>query len=608
MVDHRADDDHGFRVYADQQGAGGRSLAQSLSDVRSWLFGRSDAKRSARRSYTPHEDARHGWMQGSGLRRMAIWVTALWVLILGAYGFGYYIRLDAAEAGTRLLPTIDLLFFAFAIAGPIAMLWLVVSMLERSAHITATIEAQSESALALAATLANLNESVDALSAGTTGRLEQACDRMEREAAASVVALDQNLRDAAGKLDSALIDSVTMLHEQMLARDKEREARIERQRSAIDTRLDEDASRLALAIETEVQALREIKDLLHKQIEAGFASSRDKLDGAVADVLSWQENGLQETNKRVERAIESFTTRLAETQDAQTRLLRTSLAEPIGDISARLAETRKSLAANPPATAEALADLLGKTAQSLVRDERIAIERVLERIQILEERTARMHDAIDRTSRLNPLIDAPDMVTLTDAGDQSTATKTDIELPFSDLPHTAARAPLNWTAVVHALGGTETRPGSRHVVDKALADPDVAELVALTEQVAKGLSDDKVHLEDLTLEHSGAALWGRFGRGERGGEIEELAEIADDVTAAIVRARLRGNPDFRALALRHVGAYTRLVSRAVAEIGPDSRLIELADTRAGRVFMLISGLTGALRHAPKAVTAEDGRR
>ena len=595
MVDHRADDDHGFKVFSASEDTGRRSLGEIWNDTREWLFGRPVVQ-SRRRTYSSDRNSGPGHIQQLGLKRVATWVTILWVLVLGAYGFGYYFRLEGGDSGARLLPTIDLLFFAFAVAGPIAMLWIVVTMLDRTTQLTATIEAQSESALALAATLANLNESVDALSAGTTGRLEQACDRMEREAAASVDALDRNLKDAAGKLDSALIDSVTMLHEQMLARDSEREARIERQRSAIDTRLDEDASRLALAIEAEVQALRQIRDALEKKIEDGMSATQQKIDGSVADVFARQEAGLSETGRRVERAVDSFTTRLAETQDAQTLLLRTGLSEPIGEISARLAETRKSLAAHPPATAEALADLLGKSAQLLVRDERKAIMRAIERIQELDERTAHMLDTIDRTSRLNPLMDAPDAQFDRDAPVALPAANSNTELPFGDLPMTAPRAPLNWTAVLHALGGTETRPGNRHIVEKAMADPDVAALHSLTQEIAAELADDKVHLEDLNLEHAGATLWVRYAAGERGDHVSALAGISDDVAEAIVRARLRSDTEFRSRALRLVGVYSALLERAAAEIGADQRLVELADTSAGRAFMLLGGLTKTFSH------------
>ena len=94
-------------------------------------------------------------------------------------------------------------------------------------------------------------------------------------------------------------------------------------------------------------------------------------------------------------------------------------------------------------------------------------------------------------------------------------------------------------------------------------------------------------------------LWARFGRGERGGEIAALAGIEDEVALAIARTRLRDDAEFRALAMRLVAAYARLIGRAADEIGADPRLVELAETRPGRAFQLLAGLFRALSPVPR---------
>ena len=52
---------------------------------------------------------------------------------------------------------------------------------------------QNETVLALATSVANLADNVDAVTAGTTGRLESACRSMERDSAHSVKQLDARL-------------------------------------------------------------------------------------------------------------------------------------------------------------------------------------------------------------------------------------------------------------------------------------------------------------------------------------------------------------------------------------------------------------------------------
>lgn len=589
MVDHRADEDRDFRVYVDPQDDRGLSWSETFDRIKAWLFERPILPNVPSGSASKHTKP----LIATTPRRIALGISGLWALILGTYGLGYFLRLDAVDGSTRFLPTLDFLFFAFAIAGPIAMVWVVVLLLERAAALANSIEAQSESALALAATLANLNDSVDALSAGTTGRLEQACDRMEREASASVAALDRNLKESTIRLESALIDSVTLLHERSQERDEKMRATFDGQRAEFEHRLGDDAHRLALAIETEVDALRQTRDLLAQKIEEGFQRSRSRVDEAVGEVFSRQQAGLAETNQRVHTAVSGFADKLIELRDLQARMVEEDLATPLEEISRRLEDTRKSLAAHPPASSEALADLLGKAAQNLVRVERKAIEESVRRIAGLEEQASQMLDAIDRTSRLNPYMDDA----RTDAEiEHDVSLSEPPSLPFNTLPMSATRLQLDWSAVVQVLTGTQARPGLRHILEKMKSDADVAAVLLLTDQVAEELRHDKVFLEDLSVEHVSAPLWARFSRGERGGDLVSLAGISDDVSAAIVRARLRNAKGFRTLSLRLMIAYARLLERAVDDMGVDQRLVELAETRSGRAFMLIGGLTGTFEH------------
>ena len=116
-------------------------------------------------------------------------------------------------------------------------------------------------------------------------------------------------------------------------------------------------------------------------------------------------------------------------------------------------------------------------------------------------------------------------------------------------------------------------------------------MLASGQTVLDALADEKIFLEDLHPEHVSAALWHRFGRGERGGEIATLAGIGDEIALAIVRARMRNHAGFRSTALRFADAFIRLTERAADQLGPDQRLIEMADTRLGRAFLLIAGLS-----------------
>ncbi|MEM1298051.1 MAG: hypothetical protein AAGH68_02135 [Pseudomonadota bacterium] len=546
------------------------------------------------------------------LTRIAIVASVVWILAVFAYGMGYLARLETG-AGTQSLVTLELMFFAFAVVGPVAMLWIVVTLLRRAENLSDNIAAQGESALALAATVANLNDSIDQLSAATQGRLVRASERVEHQSDQAAATFERTLEDMSSRLNRVLLESVVLIDERIAARLENFDAALERQRASLDQhlrddtvrltdaleaqstnmqrRLNEDTARLSAAIETELSSLAEMKMSLMDHVRSGLTESRALLDQGIGKTLSQQQAGVQEANQRLHIALDAFSSTLGDLQSRQSKLIDSDIGGPVRELTAVVENTRAALAAKPPATAEALADLLGKSAQQLLRRDRKVMEDVVLRVEGLEEKAARMLDMIDRTSRLNPLMEVPQTppkapFPLLDPGPNA-------ELPFAELPRSVARAPVNWTAATRALDDDTGLNGAHSAVRAAAGDPDLAILLRQTSALAKALAEDKVHLEDLTLEHAPASLWHRYGMGERGPEIAVLGEVSDDITTALVRARLRGDMEFRTLAIRFADAYGRVLSRAAADLGPDPKLVEMAETRTGRAFVLLGGMVGA---------------
>lgn len=549
------------------------------------------------------------------INRIAVIASAIWVLAVGAYGVGYLAQLETG-AGSRALPTLDFMLFVFAVVGPLAMLWIVVVLLNRTAELSDSIVAQGESALVLAESVANLNASIDELSDGTRGRLSTALDRMDRHAAASTKAFEENLAETSSRLNRVLLESIVTIDEriagrveafeaaleaqrenldQLLREDSARvSAALEGQRAALDRRLNDNTTRLTAAIETELSSLADLRVGLMDHVRSGLAESKARLDHGISETLAHQQTAVSDANRRLHAALEGFTNTLAQVQSKHTKLFDSDIGAPIRDLAKKIDETRRTLAAQPPATADALADMLGKTAQHLLRDDRKAAEGLLARLETLEETATDMLARIDRTSRLNPLMDSALGETAPIASDDEAA-----ELPFAALPRSAARMAVNWAAAVRALRGEAERPGAPQLVTQASSDADIALVLELSGRVADALSEDKVHLEDLALDHAPAGLWHRYGTGERGGEITALGEVSDDIMLALVRARLRGDAEFRALAIRFADAHGRLIERASAELGADPKLVEIADTRPGRAFMLLGGMIGAFAANPR---------
>ncbi len=578
--------------------------------------------------------------EGSGrLYRLPILVTGVWLMALGAYAIGYFDRLgDGLATGTvRALPTLDLLFFAFAAIGPVLMLWMVVLLQARSARLSDAMNAQSESALALAATVASLHEAVETLSAGTRGKIADAAAVLERDGAAAMARLDASLAEQAEKLDTGLTEATLMLDSNLRQRTQRADAALDAQREALARRLEADAEKLSRSIEAQARGLEAAQQVLGERIADSLEAQARSLDAAqqmlgeriaasldahgnrfesgTAELLAGLGTQMADIGDRVDAALNTLAADLASAQrnrhrelDADMRqretrmhaavqeLARTiedEVAPLLGELRSALAETGRTVAANPPASAETLARLLGEAAMREIAPDRAALSTAVSRMTALEEQAARLLERIDRTARLNPLMDGSSDPAQPPAGGLP-------ELPFAALPRGAGRAVLNWTAVVHALDGRPVGEASRRTVDAASADPDVAAVATLAAGVAGALAEDGLHVADIAPVHAPAALWHRFARGDRGGELAALAGIEDEIALAIARARLRDDPAFRALAMRLVAAYMRLLARAAAEIGADPRMVELAETPPGRAFVLVATLTRAFQPVPVA--------
>ncbi len=237
----------------------------------------------------------------------------------------------------------------------------------------------------------------------------------------------------------------------------------------------------------------------------------------------------------------------------------------------------------------------------MIEAEQQMLKESVERIGRIEKQAHTMLARIDKAARLNAALERSE--TEMPVPEAPAEVNTALELPFDLLPKAQPRAALNWLGVVSALDGSAPAPSIRAAVERVKEDSTVARLLALFGEVTAELAEERVYPEDLKPEHAPAAIWMRYGKGERGGDITSLAGVSDEITTALVRSRLRGSPEFLALSIRYVGAYAALVERAAEEIGADHRLIELAETAPGRCFMLLAGLLSAFE--PQAATQTD---
>ena len=614
MVDHRADDDQGLNFLVNSGEHNDWPRPGLIDQARNWL---STKLNKPSRPHT-HSDAHQvdlpvsEWIHAN---RFALGLSGIWAGALIAYGIGYFARIGSGEGSVSVLPTLDLVFFIFAILGPIAMVWFAVAMINRATHLSDAIAGQSESALALAATINNLNDSVDALSTGTTGRLEQACDRMEREAAASVKTLERSLADVTQKLETALLDGVILMDRNLKDRADRVATALESQQQQVIVELRDSIQNIQSAFERESTEIGTMQRALVSRTDQGLAETTKRLNatlndlaaqqkagmGAASDVIANAANGLaselttslKQQITHIDQNLKSTNTDLAAAATATSQTIRKDLGNSLDALRQEVEEMRTSIAANPPATSEDLAALMGEAVHRIVSPERSALTQSVLRITALEEQARTLLSQIDRTTRLMPLLDAG-----TQAADTPAPSETAL---FGALPTEPARTSLNWTAVVHVLSGEKPVAGTREIVSKTLRDPDLDALIQMRDTILNALGEHGLFAEDISPEHCTAAIWQAWISGRNDAETRDLAGVRDEVSNAIARGWMRQDGANLALALRYLQTYQRLLRRAGADHQAESRhLIEMADTSAGRLFILLGGLNGLFNHAMPA--------
>ena len=860
MVDHRAEDHRSFDFLTGSGSLQSWTPPGFVAKAWNWL---DDLKLGGQKgvSRTPNSRNSVFWFNRVRTGRLAIGVCLIWVAVLAAYAFGFFSQVNTVEGGVNALPTLNLLFFAFAVVGPVTMIWFVAAMMNRAETLSEAITGQSESALALAATIDNLNDSLDAMASGTVGRLAQACDRMEERSAASVDSLQEALNTTSGKLDAALLDCVILLDTKLRERAEALTQSVSEQQTVLKQSVDENLKTIQEAIQAETdefsaaqgkqsrhleQSLNQASELLKhslstmetqqakslesanetvagtcERIEERSAAGIDnlqetlntttgKLDTAVLDCVTQLDTGLREhaetltqrvgeqqtalkqavdenlqtvrealqaekvefsaaqgeklrhlelnlteasellrstvsaleaqqakdlasasetiegtcerieersaagidslqqalstTSGKLDAALLDFVTLLdtklreraealthgvseqqtvlkqavdenlktiqeamqagtAELNAAQgklsshfelnlteaSELLKTTLSaleaqqtqgltsasqtiegtceriarelvdtlnsriasldQQLSDSKQRITEAtattqdsiredlggalkaltadiehlRQSIAARPPATHEDLAGLMGDAIQHIVSPERAALVEGVSRMTELEEKAQQILEQIDRTSRLAPM--------LADRACPETSEKE--RLPgclFDELPEEAGRQDLNWTAVVHVLTDQDPVPGTGELIHATRRDPDIAELQKIRNSILSALAEHGLLPEDIVPEHGNLAAWAAWASGTRDERTILLAGVRGEIPNAIARGWLRQSSTNRVLAMRYIRTYRRLIERAAAAIGADGRLVEMADSPAGRIFILLGGL------------------
>lgn len=153
--------------------------------------------------------------------------------------------------------------------------------------------------------------------------------------------------------------------------------------------------------------------------------------------------------------------------------------------------------------------------------------------------------------------------------------------------------PLDRIDLIRALNF----PNDEHDTDgfsalrRALRDRSARKLVQASQDVLTLLSQDGIYMDDLRPDPVGADMWRRFANGERGRSVDALGAVRDRASLALVAGRTREDTIFRDSVHHFLRRFDQMLVN-YAEHATDADLLELAETRTARSFMLLGRASG----------------
>lgn len=169
----------------------------------------------------------------------------------------------------------------------------------------------------------------------------------------------------------------------------------------------------------------------------------------------------------------------------------------------------------------------------------------------------------------------------------------EVPQPSLALATPLARDPISVTDFIKALDfpkDEHDKDGFR-TLRRALLDPSTERLIRASQDVLTLLSQDGIYMDDLVPERARPEIWRKFAQGERGRAIGVVGGIHDRSSLVLAAGRMKKDPVFRD-AVHH---FLRHFDRTFMEFernASDTEIVQLANTRTSRAFMLLGRATG----------------
>lgn len=165
-------------------------------------------------------------------------------------------------------------------------------------------------------------------------------------------------------------------------------------------------------------------------------------------------------------------------------------------------------------------------------------------------------------------------------------------LPFGT-PEVNTPGSLSWADIALALDFPDSEDDHTGLAarKRTMRNRSAAQVLRAGEDVLNLLSQDGIYTDDLKASIAPAAQWRHYASGTRGPDVAGVGGIRDKPALAIVRARMRSDQIFRDTALHFQRKFDGLL-QDFTNSASDRDILNLADSRTGRAFMLCARVNG----------------
>ncbi|SFI91502.1 hypothetical protein [Jannaschia pohangensis] len=154
-------------------------------------------------------------------------------------------------------------------------------------------------------------------------------------------------------------------------------------------------------------------------------------------------------------------------------------------------------------------------------------------------------------------------------------------------------APLAAEDFIRALNFPENERDNEgfRVLRAALKHRPTSQLVSASQDLLTLMAQDGIYMDDLTVHRADPVLWRAFAAGTHGAEVAALGGIRDRSSLALTAGRMKDDSVFRDAVHHFLRTFDRVFAD-FAETATDTEIMQFANTRTARAFMLSARVAG----------------